>query len=115
MAKDIASLLAEAMKREKLYMKPHLTLGELAERLGTNRTYLSRYFNQSQHKTFFEYINAMRIKIAVDMLERTNYTLDVVAEKSGFNSLSTFRRAFVSTYDMSPSVYRRQNKKKGKS
>lgn len=37
-----------------------------------------------------------------------HYTVLEVAEKSGFNSVSTFRRAFVAAHKCSPNEYRAQ-------
>ncbi|MBR2193620.1 MAG: helix-turn-helix transcriptional regulator [Bacteroidaceae bacterium] len=99
------------MSEEHAFLNPKLTLSELALRVGTNRTYLSNYINQTLHQTFFDYINSLRLKYATELLTTTNLTLEVIAERSGFNSLSTFRRCFLQNYSTSPSVYRKQNKK----
>lgn len=105
--------LNEMMSKEEAFLNPKLTLTELALRIGTNRTYLSNYINQSLHQTYFEYINSMRLKYATELLVTTNLTLEVIAERSGFNSLSTFRRCFVHTYNCSPSAYKKANFKRG--
>ena len=98
------------MSQEHIYLNPRLTLSDLALRVGTNRTYLSNYINQVLHQTYFDYINTLRIKFASQLLLTTNYTLEVIAEKSGFNSLSTFRRCFLQTYGCSPSVYKKEHR-----
>ena len=84
------------MERERLYLDPKLSIVQLAERLGTNRTYVSNYFNSVLRTTFYDYINSLRIKKeSVPMMENhPEYTLDYIAQCSGFNSVSTFRRAF---------------------
>ena len=98
------------MSQEHIYLNPRLTLSDLALSVGTNRTYLSNYINQVLHQTYFDYINTLRIKFASQLLLTTNYTLEVIAEKSGFNSLSTFRRCFLQTYGCSPSVYKKEHR-----
>lgn len=79
---------------EHVYLDPHLRLSELAQRLGTNRTYLSQYFNKSLEQTFYDYVNSYRIEHAKRLLRSTDDTLDNIASASGFNSISTFRRSF---------------------
>ena len=56
---------------------------------------------------FYDYINAMRInkKSVPLMQEHPEYTLDYVAQQSGFNSLSTFRRAFRKYTGTTPGCY----------
>ena len=61
---------------------------------GTNRTYLSRYFNRQNGQTFYDYVNSYRIQYAENLLKSTNFPLPEIAIKSGFNSISTFRRVF---------------------
>ena len=105
-----ATRLDEYMKGEQAYLNPKLTLSELALRVGTNRTYLSNYINQNLHQTFFDYINALRLTHATELLLTSNYTLEVIAEKSGFNSLSTFRRCFIQKHGCSPSIYKKEHR-----
>ena len=84
------------VENEELYLDPKLSLNKLAERLGTNRTYLSKYFNNVKGTTFYDYVNALRIhkKSVPLMQEHPEYAFDYIARQSGFNSLSTFQRAF---------------------
>lgn len=82
-------------ERDHVYLNPRLRLTELAALLGTNRTYLSQYINQCCDTTFYDFVNDYRIHHAKLLLHSTDDTLDTIATKSGFNSLSTFRRAFL--------------------
>lgn len=108
--RDIYSEISERLERmfaeEKPYLEPRLRLVDLAQRLGTNRTYLSLYFNQERNTSFYEFVNGFRLKHAEHLLRSTDYTLEVVAELSGFNSLSTFRRAFAQKNSCSPQEFR---------
>lgn len=107
---QIKKVLESEMQRQELFLNPHLTINDVAQSLGTNRTYLSNFLNNTLNITFFDYINRCRIEYAENLLTSPDNhdTLDVIAEKSGFNSLSTFRRAFVKEYNMTPSEYRKK-------
>lgn len=98
-------------EKEHVYLNPRLRLSELATLLGTNRTYLSQYFNQNCESTFYDFVNDYRIHHAKLLLHSTDDTLETIAMNSGFNSLSTFRRAFVQREGMSPIEFRALNGK----
>lgn len=98
-------------EKEHVYLNPRLRLSELAMLLGTNRTYLSQYFNQNCESTFYDFVNDYRIHHAKLFLHSTDDTLETIAMNSGFNSLSTFRRAFVQREGMSPIEFRASNGK----
>ena len=86
--------LETLMEEQKYYLKPTLTLNELAQELNTNRTYISSYLNRQMNMTFYDYINKLRIERAAIplMREHPEYKLEFVASQSGFASISTFRR-----------------------
>lgn len=98
-------------EKEHVYLNTRLRLSELAMLLGTNRTYLSQYFNQNCESTFYDFVNDYRIHHAKLLLHSTDDTLETIAMNSGFNSLSTFRRAFVQREGMSPIEFRASNGK----
>ncbi len=89
------------------WLDSSLTLQELAAALGTNRTYLSDYLNNSLHTTFYDYINSFRVHHACKLLKsEPESQLVYVCDQSGFNSLSTFRRAFEKHIGTTPAKYR---------
>lgn len=75
--------------------------------MDTNRSYLSAYLNQHQHTTFYEYVNQWRVRRAKELLAESAIPLEQIAGKSGFNSLSRFRRYFTKAVGMTPSAYRK--------
>lgn len=98
------------IEQEELYLNPHLSIKELATRVGTNRTYLSDYFVNGLQTTFYDYINELRIekKCLLLMREHPDYTIDRIASESGFQSISTFRRSFQKLKGMSPGTYKKK-------
>lgn len=103
-----ASNIEKLVENQELYLNKDLTLTDLAKKVGTNRTYLSDYFSNHKHTTFYDYINQLRIEqMAIPMIQQhPEYTLEFIATESGFKSISTFRRAFAKFKGMSPSQYR---------
>jgi len=102
--------LQRIMEEQHLYLNPRLSINDVANAIGTNRTYLSSYFNNELDTTFYDYINNLRIEKASKKLLETyplTMNIDEIAERSGFNSTSTFRRAFMKNTGLSPLQYKR--------
>jgi len=102
----IAVQVQRLFEVENIFLNPKLKLSDVARAVGTNRTYLSRFFNKENGQTFYDYVNGYRIHHAEQLLVESTATLQEVSDRSGFNSLSTFRRVFTATYGCSPSDYR---------
>lgn len=107
-AQGLAATVRQLFEEEKIYLNPKLKLSDVARMVGTNRTYLSRFFNEENGQTFYDFVNNYRVEHATQLLRTSSYTVLEVAEKSGFNSVSTFRRAFVAAHKCSPNEYRAQ-------
>lgn len=105
-----AGTLEEIVEGEKLYLYSNLTLDDLARRLKVNRTCLGAYFTTVVCKTFYDYINDLRVNEASIPLMNTHpeYTFEHIAKLSGFSSLSTFRRAFRKITGKMPSRFREE-------
>lgn len=103
-----AETLEELFTVQRLWLNPRLTIHDVAQALGTNRTYLSDYLNRSLGTTFYEYVNAYRIRAVAEQLASPSCTLTIeaVAESCGFNSVSTFRRVFIRHYGCTPNRYK---------
>lgn len=104
---DIAARLSEWTAADG-YLKPGLTIRELAETLQINRTYLSEYIKATYNLSFRDWISGLRIDYAKRMLLRSpELTILEISEKSGFLSLSHFMRTFKEYEECSPARWRR--------
>ena len=84
----------------------------MAERLDTNRTYLSKAINENTGKTFTQLVNEYRIRQAISEISdlAADKPLKQIAAEVGFSSLSTFYATFQAVTGMTPARYRSQLK-----
>ena len=89
------SHLLQKIDDERLYLQPGLTLAELAQQLGTNRTMLSKLVNEETGMPFAEFINRKRIAY-VRRLEKENPEArkEDLAEQAGYTSMRSFYRNY---------------------
>ncbi len=104
--------LSAYLDANKVYEEPELTLSELARRLSTNTSVLSKIVNQGFGMSFNDYINQFRVNAVINLLrkgEHKKQTLLGIAFDSGFNSKATFNRAFKKMTGLSPKDWLTQN------
>ena len=95
------------------YLENEIDQNSLAKHLGTNSTYLSKIINTYKKQSFSNYLKDLRITYAINEIRenprliQTNSMIQL-AEMFGFNSVSSFTRAFKSKAEISPSAFFRQ-------
>ncbi len=107
---DVAERLERLMEDEKLYLKPALTIGELARRTGYPEYLVSTVINRRLGSNFCDYVTAHRVDEAARRLSdpTDDRTILDIAYDCGFTAKSTFNSAFKKRLGTTPSEYRRQ-------
>ena len=93
---------------EKLYQNPELSLAEIAKKLESNSSVISKAVNQGFAMNFNDFINNYRVEAVKEMFangEHKKSTLVGIAYDCGFNSKATFNRAFKKNTGFSPKDY----------
>ena len=106
---DLWKTKIEALiQTEKLYQNPELSLTEIAKKLETNTSVISKAVNQGFAMNFNDFINNYRVEAVKEMFangEHKKSTLLGIAYDCGFNSKATFNRAFKKNTGFSPKDY----------
>ncbi len=107
----VLSRLERALDVDRVYLQEGLTIGALAEHLGTGEHVLRRVINRGMgHRNFNDFLHAWRIREACEELARPEHArLPVlsIAMKVGYGSVGPFNRAFKARIGMTPTDYRR--------
>jgi AraC-like DNA-binding protein/Tfp pilus assembly protein PilF len=102
--------LRDLLLKDKIYRDEKLTRETLTSQLGVNRHDLDDAFQLCFGMYYTKYINLLRLKDAVAMLEQSDLSIIEISEKAGFGTLRTFQRQFTAQYNMSPKDYRAAGK-----
>lgn len=105
--KDFYCCIRDAIVKEKVYRNSKLTRNSFISRLGINKDLFIKNFQQCFNMSFRSFINRIRIREAIILLEQSDLTIREIAQKVGFGSIRTFQRQFMSAYSMSPKRYRK--------
>ncbi|MBP1641250.1 MAG: quinolinate synthetase [Bacteroidetes bacterium] len=108
---QLAQTLETVLVNKKQFLDPDLNIQTLAEQCNTRLHTLSAFINHHYNKNFFDYINYYRIEEAKKLLsdpDQQKYSIDTIAEKSGFTSRSAFYKAFKKNTEFTPSEYLKQ-------
>lgn len=83
-----------------------ITTEELAQALGTNRTYLCTLFREETGLTVCGYVAAVKMDEAKRLLDRTKKTAAEIGAYLGYSSQSHFQRVFKKYTGSTPGEYR---------
>jgi AraC-like DNA-binding protein len=110
----IASLLQQHCVDTQLYLQHNLNISQLAQTLGTNRTYLRLYFVH-QDTNYNAYINDLRIRHFIRLYseavaDQRFFTVQELATQSGYHSYNTFALAFKQRMGKSVTEWKQDNR-----
>lgn len=98
------------MVNEQLFLQPSLSLQDVAERLHTNKTYISKLVNNTYNLGFPELLNTLRIDYAEQyLLNHRDAKQSEVAKACGFHSASSFNNMFKKITGVTPKVWLASN------
>jgi len=103
---SLLSRFQTIMVKEQLFLQPGLTLGDVADRLHTNKTYVSKLVNNTYNLGFPELLNTLRIDYAEQyIITHKNAKQDEIAAACGFLSASSFNSIFKKVTGVTPKVW----------
>lgn len=105
---ELLEKLEKVILIDKIYLNPNLKLSDLAKKIDSNQTYISKLINQNYNYNFNDYINNLRVQEFCKLIEKQNYkdiNIDMLYSKVGFKAKSTFYAAFKKFTGVSPAQY----------
>ncbi|MBQ8537874.1 MAG: helix-turn-helix domain-containing protein [Clostridia bacterium] len=94
------------------YMRPDLTLHEVAEQSGYNEKYFCTLFKRRFGSSYSDYLTQVRMGAAKELLATTDLRIYAIAEAVGYKTMEHFMRLFKRECGESPGNYRQFHLKK---
>ena len=98
--KDVCDYISENYEKE-------LTTEKIAEVFSFSRCYLSTLFRKSTGTTLYDYLVCYRLNKAKTLLTESAFSVEEIAEKTGFKESGTFIRTFKRKEKITPLQYRK--------
>lgn len=84
----------------------NLRIADIAEQFHFSQNYFSTFFRKKTGQTYVKYITEKRMALAKELLERTELTIQEVADRTGYGDYYQFNRVFKREVGVTPSGYR---------
>ena len=107
---QIKEKLIQLMATQKPYLNPSLSLSDLAKKLSVPHRELSQVINESFNQNFYDFINKYRIAECKRLMNNSSdqkKTIIEIAYEVGFNSKSTFNKAFKKHTGLTPKEFKK--------
>lgn len=109
-AEPDADLVAQIKKHVMENLEGDLAMPALSKAMGVSESYLRAVFREGAGVSLGNFVRSVRLVRATYLLEQGELDLGVIAERTGFGSLTSFTRAFRRMYEMTPSSYRKRSR-----
>ncbi len=109
---QVKAKIVEYLEVEKGFLRHDINLENMAQEIGTNKTYLSYVINKDMNKKFRDLIKYYRVKEAIRIFnENPQISYKDLSRMCGFNNFASFSGAFKLYTGMPPGEWCRSSKK----
>ena len=88
----------------------NFSVADLAKKCCVSESALYHLFQKKLGQTPVSLLNSIKINIAIEYLENSNYSISTVSRMVGFNSENHFRRVFSDLTGTTPLKYRKEGR-----
>lgn len=106
--KKVSAVIYEAKQYIDNRFQQELTLEEVSKEISMSPQYFSRLFKEETGENFKEYLTAVRIAKAKDLLKNTNKSVKEISFDIGYNDPNYFSRLFRKMVGVTPTEFTRK-------
>lgn len=108
LGKSVSLQLQSAVEYVEKNYPNDFKIADLAEACHMSETHFRRTFQEKMNMTPVEYVNFVRVKKACELIDKTDISMEDVAERVGFVTPSTFNRNFRRIIGTSPYQWKKR-------
>ncbi|MGO4744557.1 helix-turn-helix domain-containing protein [Serratia quinivorans] len=108
---DWFARVEQRLQQDDFYLEPELNLARLARKVGLPTRRVSQAINRHTGMNVSQYVNQLRIRQAAQWLLTGDEPVTEIMQRAGFTTKSNFNREFLRIQGVSPSEWRRQQKR----
>lgn len=101
------SQIGNALRYVERHYAETIKVKDMAAACGLSEPHFRRLFLEYNHISPSDYASRVRVRAACEMMRATSASLDEIAMKTGFVSMSTFNRNFKKVLGISPHSWRK--------
>lgn len=91
---------------EEQYVDANLNLQSIASAMKLSSAHISKQFRQQESMSISEYINEVRLRNALTLLENKDYSISRIMDMVGYSNESYFFKLFKKKFGTTPKEYR---------
>ena len=105
---ELLAVIETRIESDEIPLPPEFGIKEVAELVGTTQTRIADlYKSKTIYHSVDKYLDFLRLMRALRILkEKPGYSIDAIAQDSGFNSVRTLQRKIQEAIGLSPGQYR---------
>lgn len=107
------NLIVAACEYIEANLSEDISINMIADQIGVSEGHLSRMFKKTMNKNIVEYITEKRMEEAKRLLTETSFSIEKIANMSGYRTPHYFGKKFKEAYGYTPSEYREMVKRRG--
>lgn len=109
---ELEECIVRLIREQELFKKPNLKLDDIVSLAQTNHSYAYEAISKGSHGSFYKLVNRMRVEYCIEQLrDNPDKKQDELALQAGFNSRTSFWRAFKLFTGTTPSKWKNSGEK----
>lgn len=101
--------ITAALDHIRAYYMEEIRVALLARKCSLSETHFRRIFGEYMNMTPAEYLMLVRIQNACELIKKSHYSMEEVAQRVGYPTVSTFNRNFRRIVGTSPYQYKKNH------